>query len=1088
MKREKQQIKSRKGFTLIELLGTIVIIGIVGTIAVASVLNIKTKSNERFNNAQVETIKQAGQTYFTDNKKLLPVVIGQTNYVALEELIEKNYIDKVYDSSKNEFKTGNDPNGIPYSYVWVKKVSNKEYQYGVHCTDSKNIVYGEKIQEAKKNTSDVKFVYNGFYEPKNKNMIYTSGNNDNTYVEIKITNDNIEKYKYEIYRKTQSGFSQYKTSTNDIEVSNTKIRINANDYEEGEYYIRVTTYNQTSQTKIKDSDKHIYLDKTVPECSITSNYETVRNSEGEDWYSSNSKYNGTRLGENKKLPLKVKGTDKDSGIKKVTLYMDSSLKKENKKLESNAYKNTNEFEYSIGNTKREGNMYYEVVEDNVGNQKVCPINIKVDTTPPTCKETGIEKGTKGNKVSNRQWYLDNVTTYGYFTDANSGVTAGKQLSATLTETKKEAQTSTITQKDRAGNEGKCVLNNIYIDKENPTCESTGGSENWVNSSSANKSTTLIGKCSDNGSGCVAGNEAGKTYDSNGNVSWLINWEGSWTGLSPGTVYDEAGRSTTCSGTQTVKHDWTNPSCSSSGGSDTWVNAASPNKSTTLIGTCSDNGSGCVAGNEAGKTYDSNGNVHWLINWEGNWTGLSPGTVYDNAGNATVCQPNQTVKHDWTVPTCASSGHIGSSWTNQNLYLIGNCSDGVSGCKMQQVTQTVDTEMNNDNFNFGTVEDNAGNQTTCAAPVHTDYTEPSCTSSSNSGSGWTVHDITISGTCSDSGGSGCKGNVSITYTQDTNGSYSPGTVYDNAGNSKQCDNQTVKIDKTKPTITVEMKKGNDNNFDWKDATGDYTNDTWIKGYVNTKATAKCGPSGCKITYTTTGTTKNDTEKEGDTRHINSEGTSYITYRVCNNVGVCIPSDQKTIKLDRTAPTCKTSAKVGSANYNGQWINKSSNNHKVTVTGTCSDSGSGCAEKNVSKYKDSNYIGFLKPGTVKDNVGNETECDGWSVNIDLTEPKIKGDITYSDKKPYTICPNGYSHYAGFIIADDEKGEDHESKLATAQFQWKGVDTDNAGQSIHREGKLTSEECIGSANASNAASLNLKFRICDQAGNCKEKNWPK
>ena len=100
--------------------------------------------------------------------------------------------------------------------MWVKKVSNKEYQYGVHCTDSKNIVYGEKIQEAKKNTSDVKFVYNGFYEPKNKNMIYTSGNNDNTYVEIKITNDNIEKYKYEIYRKTQSGFSQYKTSTNDI--------------------------------------------------------------------------------------------------------------------------------------------------------------------------------------------------------------------------------------------------------------------------------------------------------------------------------------------------------------------------------------------------------------------------------------------------------------------------------------------------------------------------------------------------------------------------------------------------------------------------------------------------------------------------------------------------------------------------------------------------------------------------------------------------------------------------------------------------------------------------------------------------------
>ena len=95
-------IKSKKGFTLIELLGAILIIGILGTVATVSVFNIKNESKERFDNAQVETIKQAGQTYFTDNKKLLPVVIWQTNYVALEELIENNYIDRVYDSSKKD--------------------------------------------------------------------------------------------------------------------------------------------------------------------------------------------------------------------------------------------------------------------------------------------------------------------------------------------------------------------------------------------------------------------------------------------------------------------------------------------------------------------------------------------------------------------------------------------------------------------------------------------------------------------------------------------------------------------------------------------------------------------------------------------------------------------------------------------------------------------------------------------------------------------------------------------------------------------------------------------------------------------------
>ena len=49
-------------FTLIELLGTIVIIGILGTIAVTSVVNIKKGSNSRFDKSQIELMKQAGQT------------------------------------------------------------------------------------------------------------------------------------------------------------------------------------------------------------------------------------------------------------------------------------------------------------------------------------------------------------------------------------------------------------------------------------------------------------------------------------------------------------------------------------------------------------------------------------------------------------------------------------------------------------------------------------------------------------------------------------------------------------------------------------------------------------------------------------------------------------------------------------------------------------------------------------------------------------------------------------------------------------------------------------------------------------------
>ena len=83
-------------------------------------------------------------------------------------------------------------------------------------------------------------------------------------------------------------------------------------------------------------------------------------------------------------------------------------------------------------------------------------------------------------------------------------------------------------------------------------------------------------------------------------------------------------------------DKTPPSCSSSGGSDSWTTG-----SRTLIGTCSDSGSGCT------------GNVSKLYNSEGNFTSQSPGTVSDKVGNTTVCPNNQTVRIDRTKPVYTS---------------------------------------------------------------------------------------------------------------------------------------------------------------------------------------------------------------------------------------------------------------------------------------------------------------------------------------------------------------------------------------------------------------------------------------------------
>jgi len=393
------------------------------------------------------------------------------------------------------------------------------------------------------------------------------------------------------------------------------------------------------------------------------------------------------------------------------------------------------------------------VEDKIGNVGTCDIQVKIDKTKPSC----------GSWTGESTTWTKNVRTIQVgCSDSGSGCTANQF-------TAKEYQTGTIKTEnigniqieDRAGNVNYCSKNNVkvYVDHDVPTCTSSGGSSSWTNNS-----RTLIGTCSDSGSGCQ------------GNASWYINWEGNWTNLSPGTVYDKAGNSTYCPANQTVRVDKTAPTCTSSGGSNDWTN-----NSRTLIGTCSDSGSGCQ------------GNASWYINWEGNWTNLSPGTVYDKVGNATVCPANQTVRVDKTAPTCTSSGGS-NDWTNNSRTLIGTCSDSGSGCQ-GNASWYINWGGNWTNLSPGTVYDKAGNSTYCPADqtVRIDQTAPTCTSSGGSND-WSSKSITLTGTCSDSE-SGCQGNITQTYTSFTNlTEQSPGIVYDKVGNATVCPaNQTVKVD-------------------------------------------------------------------------------------------------------------------------------------------------------------------------------------------------------------------------------------------------------------------------------------------------------
>ena len=226
---------------------------------------------------------------------------------------------------------------------------------------------------------------------------------------------------------------------------------------------------------------------------------------------------------------------------------------------------------------------------------------KIDKTAPTC----------GNWIGqNTTWTKNNITVYAQCSDSGSGCKTSQSKGVLITGTTRTKSVSDVIE-DNAGNKTTCTGTvNAFIDQTPPKCISSGGSDAWTNNS-----RTLIGSCTDGESGCK------------GNASWLINWQGSWTNLSPGTVYDNVGNATVCPADQTVRIDKTAPTCTSSGGSGAWTSG-----SRTLVGTCSDTGgSNC------------RGNASWFINWQGNWTKLSPGKVYDNAGNFTPCTADQTVR-------------------------------------------------------------------------------------------------------------------------------------------------------------------------------------------------------------------------------------------------------------------------------------------------------------------------------------------------------------------------------------------------------------------------------------------------------------
>lgn len=336
---------------------------------------------------------------------------------------------------------------------------------------------------------------------------------------------------------------------------------------------------------------------------------------------------------------------------------------------------------------------------------------KIDRVPPTCQILNAPSG----------WVGKNFELKSSCSDSGSGCFKNSYVAKVSTSNKQ-----TITVSDKVGNTSTCSAY-VMVDTTPPTCNvsvdgETEGTNGWYKegTSSSNPVKVTIG-CNDE-NGCEQDSVSGGSFYTDGEHKYSKE------------IKDKFGNTTTCSGT--IKIDTKKPSCTNSGGSSDWTNT-----DVTIKGICNDNGgSGCVKKNN--DSYDNDGTVSKTIRNEGEHTNLSPGTVYDEAGNSTLCKSDRIVKIDKTKPTCTVSSS-NSNWTKKNVKVTGTCSDDKSDCVKKTISVTKKSTMNDD-VSPGTVYDKAGNKTPCDTKrVKIDKTPPGigkiyrATSKPTSGNGKTA---------------------------------------------------------------------------------------------------------------------------------------------------------------------------------------------------------------------------------------------------------------------------------------------------------------------------------------------------------------
>ena len=481
-----------------------------------------------------------------------------------------------------------------------------------------------------------------------------------------------------------------------------------------------------------------------------------------------------------------------------------------------------------------------------------------------------------------------------------------------------------------------------------------------NATWANSNVTVAWSATDGGSGVASGPTPG---------SHTVITEGATSRTA--TATDNVGNVGT--GSISVQIDKTLPNIS--GSASPAPNAAGWNNTNVAIAfNCSD-----PANASNGSAASGIGTCAGSTTLNANGTATQLGTATDNANNVATASVGP-IKIDKAAPnaplvTVLPSAN-GLGWNNSPVTATfaangdnPNNGSGVAACSAPSV-QVGETSAAGITFS-GTCGDIAGNTSATASSrlIKVDLTAPNTTA--NAPAGWNNDSVTVALGASDNlsgvqatrytlnGGAATAGN-SVQISAEGIHTLEVWSI-DNAGNEEAHKSFTVKIDKTKPTISHTLSPA-PNSLGWNNA------DVTVTFTCADSGAAASGIKTCTNPVTVTSNGKNQTVSGTAVDNANNTAT-----------------DPANVDLDKAKPTI--SGAPDRAPDSGAWYNS-----PVTVNFTCADqtllSGVTACTSPVSLTQGANQS---VTGNVADTAGNSDSTTVGPINVDTTAPVVTGQAT-------------------------------------------------------------------------------------------------